>query len=118
MYILLIILFLETYEKGIEKLVTAQDTSNVENNEISSDELRERKKQKRRINAKKNISLFSSDEEDKENRQIQNKKQLSFFPKLQDFVSKNKIIGNIAQDMSKDMSHEGTSINKMNSNGK
>ena len=93
-----VLYFTETYKKGIEKLITAQDTSNVENNEISSEELREKKKQKRRINAKRIISSSSSEEEDKENRQIQNKKRLPSLPKLQDFVSVNTVMENIVQD--------------------
>lgn len=95
----------ETYEKGIEKLVAAQDTSNVENSDISSNELREKQKLQRRNNARKRINSSSSDEEDKEN-QIQNKKRLPSFPMLQDFVSINKVIGNIAQDISKDTLYE------------
>lgn len=68
----------DTYEKGLEKLVTAQDTSNIEN-DISSDELRKRNKQKRRKNAKRYFSS-SSDEENKENQQTRKKKQLPSLP--------------------------------------
>lgn len=101
----------ETYEKGLEKLVAAQDTSNIEN-DISSNELREKKKQKRRINAKRHFSS-SSDEENKENRQ--KKKQLPALPHLQDFISSTPIINKIMENFENEgRSHEGTFANKTN----
>jgi hypothetical protein len=84
--ILFIIFFVfntDTYENGLNKLVTAQDTSNIED-EASSYELTEKKKKKRRINAKRQISS-SSDEEYEDKRKSQTKKLLPPCPQLQDF---------------------------------
>lgn len=117
-YNIFFVLNKETYEKGLEKLVAAQDTSNIENNDISSDELRKRKKQGRRKNAKRHFSS-SSDEENKENQQTQKKKQLPSLPQLQDFISNTPIINNNMENI-ENTSHEKTTnrMNSINSNCK
>ncbi|KYQ58855.1 hypothetical protein ALC60_02143 [Trachymyrmex zeteki] len=84
----------DTYEKGMVKLVRAEDTSNVDTT-VSSNELRNRKKQMRRLKAKKQLSSSSSDElssfEDKEN-SIQKDKILPALPQKDHFVSNKKYL--------------------------
>ncbi|KAM0734810.1 hypothetical protein ACS0PU_011629 [Formica fusca] len=78
----------DTYEKSMEKLILAQDTSNVDDTGMSSEEIRERNKKRKRIKAKRKLSS-SEDEEligNKENYPTQNKKILPF-PQLEKFVS-------------------------------
>lgn len=74
-------------------MTLAQDTSNVENTEISSDELNEQKKKRRRVKAKKVMSSSSSEdvlfEENKENKMTQSK-ILPAFPDIQHFVPTHK----------------------------
>jgi hypothetical protein len=77
----------------MEKLVLAQDTSNVDDTGMSSEEIRERNKKRRRMKAKRtyNSSSSSSSSEDelvtnKENCPTQNKK-LPLFPQIQNFIS-------------------------------
>lgn len=73
----------------MEKLILAQDTSNVDDTGMSSEEIRERNKKRRRIKAKRKLSSSSEDEEligNKENNPTQNKKILPF-PQLEKFVS-------------------------------
>lgn len=85
-------LYLDTYEKSIEKLILAQDTSNVDDTGMSSSEIRERNKKRRRTKAKRKFSSCSSSSENeevirnKENCPIQHKTVLPF-PKLDKFVS-------------------------------
>lgn len=72
----------------MEKLILAQNTSNVDDTGMSSEEIRERNKKRRRIKAKRKLSS-SEDEEligNKENYPTQNKKILPF-PQLEKFVS-------------------------------
>lgn len=81
---------LGTYEKSMEKLILAQDTSNVDNSDMSSEEIKERDKKRRHLKAKRKLSSSSEDEElmpaaNKEN-QVQNKR-LPNFPKIQTYVS-------------------------------
>lgn len=99
---------LGTYEKSMEKLILAQDTSNVDNSDMSSEEKKEQNKKKRRLKAaKRKLSSSSEDEEvmpvaNKEN-QVQNKR-LPNFPKIETYVSnivKEKImqpIENVAHE--------------------
>lgn len=75
----------KTYEEGLEKLTLAQDTSNIDDTGVSSDELREQKKKRRRIKAKRHLSSSSSSEDiysnDQENRlKIKQPKILPPFP--------------------------------------
>src|SRR5580765_1086643 len=65
MFICLLQLFnvhLDTYERSMEKLIQAQDTSNIDNDdtEMSSGEVRERKK-RRRLKTKRKFSSSSED---------------------------------------------------------
>ncbi|XP_032689929.1 uncharacterized protein LOC116853140 isoform X2 [Odontomachus brunneus] len=76
----------------MEKLVLAQETSNIDNidnSDMSSEVLREPEKKRRRIKAKKKFSSFSSDKDiadnNKENRWTQ-MKTLSAFPGIEQFV--------------------------------
>jgi len=105
----------------MEKLVLAQDTSNIENTEISSNELRENKKKRRRIQAKKKVSSseVSSSEEDfllqenKENRTTQNNKILPAFPQIEHFVPKYKPRVKCKENFGNELS-ERNSINGIN----
>ncbi|XP_011689931.1 PREDICTED: uncharacterized protein LOC105451266 isoform X2 [Wasmannia auropunctata] len=68
----------DSYEEGMEKLVRAEDTSNVDDTALSSNELKEREKKRRRLKAKKQLSSSSSEEDfifdqNKENNIRQNK---------------------------------------------
>lgn len=61
----------------MEKLILAQDTSNVDDTGLSSHEIKERKKKRRCAKAKRQYSSFSEDEEvvtNKENSLTKNKK--------------------------------------------
>lgn len=55
--------YLGTYEKSMEKLILAQDTSNVDNSDTSSEEKKERDKKKRHLKAKRKCISSSEDEE-------------------------------------------------------
>jgi len=73
----------------MEKLILAQDTSNVDDTDVPSAEMREREKKRRRIKAKRKMSTSSEDEEsfaNKENSPIQNRK-LPSFPQIDKFTS-------------------------------
>lgn len=76
----------------MDKLVLAEDTSNID---MTSDGLRKRKKEIRRVKAKKTISSSSSDEdlclnEDEYNYDRSNK-TLSDYPQIKNFVSSNNL---------------------------
>lgn len=84
--------YLGTYEKSMEKLILAQDTSNVDNSDTSSEEKKERDKKKRHLKAKRKCISSSEDEElmpvaNKENVQ---KKKLPDFPNIETFVSNTR----------------------------
>jgi len=86
--------YTDTYEDGMEKLVLAEDTSNIDDT-MSSDGLKEQKKQRRRIKARKYMS--SSSEEDvclnnNENTCVRKNPAalLSSYPEIENFVSSNK----------------------------
>lgn len=75
----------------MEKLTLAQDTSNIDDTEMSSEELRERDKKRRRMKAKKRVSSSSdedfADSEDKENCLIKTpSKTLPAFPTIEQFL--------------------------------
>lgn len=74
----------------MEKLILAQDTSNVDDTGMSSEDIRERDKKRRRKKAKRKVSSSSEDEEElvanKENRRIPNN-TLPPFPQIEKFVS-------------------------------
>ncbi|KYN21195.1 hypothetical protein ALC57_06437 [Trachymyrmex cornetzi] len=74
----------KTYAEGLEKLIVAQDTSNIDDTGMSSDDLREQKKKRRRIIAKKQITSSSSedlDSNDNENTlKIEQSKIIPSFP--------------------------------------
>ncbi|KMQ89708.1 hypothetical protein RF55_10634, partial [Lasius niger] len=85
-----------TYENSMQKLVLAQDTSNVDDTDMSSGEVRERDKKRRRLNAKRKLSSSSEDEEsmaiaNTENCETQNKK-LPPFPQIEKFISNSTLI--------------------------
>lgn len=83
-----------TYEESLQKLSLAQDTSNIDDTGMSSNDLREQNKKQRRIKAKKKILSSSSSEEDiylknKENKiNIIQHKILPPFPDRGNFVNK------------------------------
>jgi len=54
--------YLDTYEEGMQKLCLAEDTSNIDETGVSSNEVREREKKRRRIKAKKYMSSSSEDD--------------------------------------------------------
>ncbi|KAL6417365.1 hypothetical protein ACFW04_014542 [Cataglyphis niger] len=78
----------------MKKLVLAQDTFNIENTEISSDESKEQRKKRRRIIAKKVSSSISKEDfllkENKENRTFTQNKILPAFPQIEHFVPNQK----------------------------
>ncbi|XP_036140507.1 uncharacterized protein LOC118644880 [Monomorium pharaonis] len=83
----------DTYEKAMEKLTLAQDTSNVDTG-LSSDELKQRNKKRRREKAKRKLSSSLEDDllcftENKENYPHGNK-QLPPFPELDKFTQKKQ----------------------------
>ncbi|CAL1681026.1 unnamed protein product [Lasius platythorax] len=92
----------DTYSNALEKLVNAQDTSHIENSDISSDEMRQERKKRRRVRAKKTLSSSSeySDKDlclndDKENPIKRHKgivNKLPTFPKLEHFASSSQAI--------------------------
>ncbi|XP_025262923.1 uncharacterized protein LOC112637409 [Camponotus floridanus] len=112
----------DTYEKGMEKLVLAQDTSNIENTEISSNELKEIKKKRRRIQAKKKMSsseMSSSSEdfllqENKENRMTQNNKILPAFPQIEHFVPNYKSRDKCKENFGNELSERNSTYNRIN----
>lgn len=80
----------------MQKLVLAQDTSNVDDTDMSSGEVRERDKKRRHLNAKRKLSSSSEDEEsmaiaNKENCETQNKK-FPPFPQIEKFISNSTLI--------------------------
>ncbi|KMQ86083.1 hypothetical protein RF55_15045, partial [Lasius niger] len=79
-----------TYEEGMQKLILAEETSNIDTNS-SSNELKEKEKKRRRLKARKYLS--SSSEEDlhshKENT-ITREKILPAFPQKRNFMSSDK----------------------------
>nr|XP_012235928.1 PREDICTED: uncharacterized protein LOC105680071 [Linepithema humile] len=83
----------DNYEEGMEKLVLAEDTSNID---VSSDELKNQKKKRRREKAKKIISSSSDEDicfnEDKHNHVRQTGiKLLPPYPEIENFVSQKKL---------------------------
>lgn len=97
----------------MQKLILAEDTSNIETN-ISSNELKEKEKKRRRLKAKKYIS--SSSEEDlylhKEN--VTREKILPALPQKQNFVSSDKELQNTSTQITKNILCENTSFNVVN----
>ncbi|KAM0728587.1 hypothetical protein ACS0PU_004842 [Formica fusca] len=107
-----------TYEEGIQKLVRAEDTSNIDDNAISSNELREREKKKRRLKAKRNFSSSEEDSsfsEDKGN-SIRQNKILPTFPRKEHFVSNKKQLLSTPIQNTRNMLRENTSFNTVNNN--
>lgn len=74
----------------MDKLVLAEDTSNID---MSSDGLREQKKERRRMKAKKIISSSSSDEDvDLDgNNSVRSNKSLPSYPNIENFMLSNTI---------------------------
>jgi len=74
----------------MDKLVLAEDTSNID---MTSDGLRKRKKEIRRVKAKKTISSSSSDEDlylnENEDNYDRSNKTLPHYPQIKNFVSNN-----------------------------
>lgn len=83
----------DAYEEGIEKLVIAEDTSNID--DMSSNTFREQKKQRRWQKATKNLSSSSDEDaclnvdEDSHGRHTP-AKLLPTYPQIEDFISCNK----------------------------
>lgn len=102
----------------MQKLILAEDTSNIETN-ISSNELKEKEKKRRRLKAKKYMSS-SSEEEDlhlyKENN-VTREKILPAFPQKQNFVSSDKELQNTSRQLTRNILCENTSFNAENRNG-
>lgn len=96
----------------------------MENTEISSDDLKEQRKKRRRIKARKNVSSSSEDlllEQNKENRMTQNNQILPTFPQIEDFIPNkksriNEVIENLGNRPSGTTA--STSINMVNTSGK
>lgn len=93
----------------MEKLILAQDTSNVDDTGILSNEMRERNKIRRRTKARK-VSSSSSDEKDtedlatnKENCPTQNK-ELPPFPQMKQFISSSTPLKEISKQHTKNIS--------------
>lgn len=103
-----------TYEEGMQKLILAEDTSNIETN-ISSNELKEKEKKRRRLKAKKYLS--SSSEEDlypyKENTR---EKILPALPQKQNFVSSDKELQDTSRQFTRNILCENTLFNAVNRN--
>lgn len=83
----------DSYEEGMEKLVLAEDTSNIE---VSSDELKKKNRKRRRDKAKKILSSSSDEDicfnEDENNNASQTcTKLLSAYPKIGNFVSQKEL---------------------------
>ncbi|XP_071577866.1 uncharacterized protein [Temnothorax nylanderi] len=106
-----------TYAEGIEKLSLAEDTSNVDEAGISSNELREREKKRRRINAKKNFSSSSEDDvcSNKENK-VTRVKTLPAFPQKQHFVSNDKKLPSTSTQVTRNVLCENTSFKTISRN--
>ncbi|XP_011687453.1 PREDICTED: uncharacterized protein LOC105449767 [Wasmannia auropunctata] len=116
----------DTYTNALEKLILAQDTSNIDDTGVSSDELRQQAKKRRRIKTKKTINSSSSDFSDKdlcmnddiERRKIQHKvvtvNKVPSFPELRHFVpSSSKMIDKSLQNI-QNVSNKKASVNIMN----
>lgn len=104
----------------MEKLVLAEDTSNVDDTAISSNELKTREKKRRRLKAQKRFSSSSEEDNlsfsgDKENNIHQNK-ILPTFPQKEHFVSSQ--LPNTSKHNMKNILRENTSFNAVNSNSK
>lgn len=87
----------------MEKLILAQATSNVDDTGISSDEMRERNKIRRRTKARK-VSSSSSDEKDTED--LATNKELPPFPQMKQFISSSTPLKEISKQ------HTKKSVNK------
>lgn len=109
------IFFFRNLRKALEKLVTAQDTSNIENDVLSSDELKEKKKQRRRINAKKCYSSSSDEEKENEPPRARNK-VIPSLPQVQDFISSIPIMNKVTKN--KNILDQEPSTSQKNNNGK
>jgi len=85
-FLLVYFIHIDTYEKGIEILKRAEDTSNIDDSALSDEEAEaQRRKRKRRMNAQKQLS---SDDEQSPAKKRTNK--LTPVPTLSQFV-RNKI---------------------------
>lgn len=73
----------------MQKLILAQDTSNMDDTDMSSEDIRERDKKRRRIKAQRKFSSSEEDEElitNNENRPTKDKK-FPPFPQIKKFMS-------------------------------
>lgn len=108
----------------MEKLVRAQDTSNIDDTDMSPNELKERDKKRRRIKAKKRIDPIytstSSDEDVAVSEEKENSLMLPPFPKIDQFVNNQEMgkqsLINKHTNNSKNILTEKTLVNTTNSN--
>lgn len=114
---------LDTYEESLQKLTLAQDTSNIDDTGMSSEEQKQQRrvKAKRKISSsKRKVSSSSSKEEEiclknKENKlTIKQTKVLPPFPDRGNFLSTDKVIDKSIQNIT-NILHEKNDINSMNS---
>lgn len=110
--------YLDTYEEGMQKLCLAEDTSNIDETGVSSNEVRERGKKRRRIKAKKYMSSSSEDDlcSYKENYSITQEKNLPALPHKQHFVSNDKELLSTSTQATRDILCENT-FNAVSRNG-
>lgn len=106
----------------MEKLVRAEDTSNVDDTAVSSNELKEREKKRRRLKARKHFSSSSDEDlsffEDKENNINRQNEILPALPQIEHFVSnKKQLLGTPIQNTS-NILRENSFFNAVSSNSK
>lgn len=121
LYISVIFNYKGTYEEGMEKLVLAEDTSNID---MSSDGLRLQAKKKRRLKAKKYLSS-SSDEDICYNNESNYVRQtpaklLPVYPEIGDFVSSNQTFNiqkSVKDNITNNIVHEKNTYCTMSGSG-
>lgn len=121
-FLYFIVNILGSYEDGMAKLVQAEDTSHIDDTGISSNEMREREKQRRRIKAKKHIQSSSEESDlefynDKEN-SIKYDKILPTLPQKEHFISSCKQLLGTSMQNTKHVVRENSMLNAVSNNGK
>jgi len=99
----------------MQKLILAEETSNIDTN-LSSNELKEREKKRRRLKARKYLSSSSSEDlhSHKENT-ITREKILPAFPQKRNFVSSDKEL-DTSRPLTRDILRENTLFNAITTN--
>jgi len=98
----------------MQKLCLAEDTSNIDETGVSSNEVREREKKRRRIKAKKYMSSSSEDDlcSYKKHYSVTQEANLFALPQKQHFVSNDKELLSTSTQATKDILCENNAVNR------